>query len=164
MLIGLFMRTKDRAARVRNIFREYLTASRDHTEIIAQRALAVALPDQEPLLRNCFRMQALFIERHTMRFGFLLKSKAIDCLLFKSLDDITARLDKDWLEVEEHAICARNSHYKDVMREIEAIQSHWDAEALTVPLQRLHQDPKYRDASKAMADRVAELQRRVRDE
>jgi len=128
------MRTKDRAARVRDTFREYLTSCRGHTKTIAQRALAVSSPGQEPLLRNCFRFQSLLIERQSMRFNFLLKSKAIDCALFESLDDIGARLDKDWMEAEEGAIRERNPHYGDVSGEIEAIKSHWDADALTAPL------------------------------
>jgi hypothetical protein len=152
------MRTKNRAARVRDTFREYLTSCRDHTGIIARRAPAVSPAGQEPVMRDCFRLQTIFIEGQAMRFDFLLKSKTIHCARFKSLDDIGARLDKEWMEAEEGAIRERNPHYGNVSREIDAIQSRWGADAAA----KLHQDPKYRDASEAMADGVAQLQKRMR--
>ena len=75
-----------------------------------------------------------------------------------------ARLDKDWTGAEEEALRDHNPYYTEVLREIEALQSHWDADALTTPQQRVHRDPKYRDASKTMAERVTALQKRVRHE
>jgi hypothetical protein len=114
MLIGFFMRTSDRAARVRDTFREYLTSCGYHTEIIAERALAVGSPGQEPLLRNCFRLQTLFLDRQSLRFA-------------RSL--LPGRL-------------GPNRGY-------------------SVALGRRRS---YGASAKAMADRVTELQRRVRDE
>jgi hypothetical protein len=97
MLLGYFMRTKNRASIVREVFREYMESCRENTKITEQRALEVS-PDQKPVLLNCFGLQHLLREQLTNRFEHLLTTNALDCALFKSLDNIQRRLDQGWTE------------------------------------------------------------------
>lgn len=59
------------------------------------------------------------------------------------------------------SVKTKQLHYRDVCQEIKDIQSKWDSEALTDPLRVLDQDPQYRAAREAIADRVQELQKRI---
>ena len=111
-------------------------------------------PDQKSLLLNCFRLQNLLIDQRSIRFRFLLKSKSLDCAVFKSLD-------KNWNAAEEEVLNKSNAHYTGICQEIADIWSKWDAESLTAPLTAVEQDPRYRAARETIADRVRELQRRI---
>ena len=91
-----------------------------------------------------------------MRFEYLLKTKSLDCSIFKSLDEIDERLDKDWDLSEEDALKKSNAHYTGICQEIVDIKSKWDSDSLTAPLKTLEQDPHYRAAREANADRIQE--------
>ena len=118
-------------------------------------------PDQKSLLLNCFRLQNLLIDQRSIRFRFLLKSKSLDCAVFNSLDELDQRLDKNWNAAEQEVLNKSNSHYTGICQEIADIWSKWDAESLTAPLKAVEQDPRYRAARLAIADRTRELQRRI---
>ena len=153
-------RPKKRATIVREVFREYMESCYENMKITEQRALE-ASPDQEPILLNCFKLQRLLRERTTIRFEYLVSTISLDCALFKSLDDIQKRLDEEWTEAEEAAIKAGDAHYRDVSREIEAIQSKWVPDLLTAPLRELMKDGIYRTESLAHADKIRELEKRM---
>jgi hypothetical protein len=199
MLIPSLFTLKSRHALVRDIYRKYLKATAEFTQVMEHRALQVS-PDHKATLQNCFRLQHLLIEQRMIRFEYLLKSRTLDCAAFKTLGEVSERLDKNWDGREEAAILrlvepfgnpfprstsasqARepdwppglvsqspfksvatsyskesNSHYAAVSKEIDHIQSKWNAAALTEPLRSLEQDPQYRAALAAIADRVQEL-------
>jgi hypothetical protein len=96
-----------------------------------------------------------------MRFEYLLKSKTLDCAVFKSLDEVSQRLDKNWKATEEGALKESNSLYCGICQEIADIKSKWDSDSLTAPLRAVQLDPQYRVAREAIADRVRELQSRI---
>jgi hypothetical protein len=160
MLIQSLFGLKSRRAMVRDVFREYLKSRRDFMKWAGHRAIGIA-PDHSAALLKCFHLQALMNEQQSIRFDFLSKSKSVDFALFKTLDEVSQRLLKDWSAAEEEALEKRNPHYCHVSQEIKDIQSNWDADSLTAPLRVLDQDPEYRTARLADADRVQELQRRI---
>jgi hypothetical protein len=160
MLIQSLLGLRTRHALVRGTYREDMKSTREFMKVFEQRAILMS-PDQEPVLRNCFRLQNLLIDQRLLRFKFLLKSKSLDCAIFKSLDELDQRLDKDWTATEECDLEKRNSHYTGICQEIADIQSKWEAESLTAPLEAVEQDSRYRAARLAMADRVQELQKRI---
>jgi hypothetical protein len=131
---------KSRHALVRDTYRKSIRSTREFMQICKQRAIEVS-PDQKALLLNCFKLQNLLMDQRAMRFEYLLKSKSRDCAIFKSLDEIDERLDKDWIAAEEGALKQSNLHYGAISQEIAEIQSKWDSEALTTPLRVLDQDP-----------------------
>jgi hypothetical protein len=114
MLIQSLLGMKSRHAMVRDTYRKCMKSSRDFSKLMEKRALIVS-PDQRPVLLNCFRLQDLLMEQRAIRFEFLLKSRSLDCALFKSLDEISQRLDKDWCAAEEGALKESNSHYGDLL-------------------------------------------------
>jgi hypothetical protein len=160
MLLGYFMRPKNRANIVREAFRDYMESCREHTKTIEQRALQVS-PDQSSVLRNCFRLQHLLMERLTIRFEHLITTNTLDHSQLKSLDDIQKRLDEGWTEAEERAMKGYNAHYCNIAAEVEAIQSKWTPDSLTLPLRELMKDDMYRKQSTAHADSIRELQKRM---
>jgi hypothetical protein len=103
MLIQSLLILKTLRAIVRDIYRKYLKSSRNFMQLAEQRAIEVS-PDQKPHLLNCFRLQHLWAEQRSIRFQHLLKSKSCDCALFKSLDEISQRLDKDWSAEEDSVL------------------------------------------------------------
>jgi hypothetical protein len=160
MLLGYFMRTKNRATTVSEIFRKYMKSCGENMKITEQRALAVA-PAKKTVLLNCFKLQYLLRERTTMRFKYLFTTNPMDCARFKSLGDIEMRLHQEWTEAEEAAIKAGNAQYCDVSREIDAIQSKWVPDSLTAPLRELMEDDIYRKESVAHADKMREFGRLI---
>lgn len=145
---------------VRDTYRKSMQSYREFTNLWERRAIEVS-PDQKPLLLNCFRLQNLLMDQRAIRFEYLLKSKSMDCAIFKSLDEISERLDKDWTATEEGDLKESNSNYRDICQEIDDIQSKWDSDSLTAPLKAVEQDPQYRAAREAIADRVQELRSRI---
>jgi len=161
MLLRYFMRTKERAAVVRDVFREYMQSCHENTEITELRMLEGS-PDQKPLVHNCFRLQYLLMERQKTRFEWLITTNSLDCAVFKSLGDIERRLDQEWTAADEAAINACDAHYCDVCRQIEAIQSQWVPDSLTTPLRKLTEDDIYRADSQDHAKRIRELEKRIK--
>jgi hypothetical protein len=160
MLIQSLLTMKGRHALVRDAYRKSMQSYREFTNLWEQRAIEVS-PDQKPVLLNCFRLQNLLMDQRAIRFEYLLKSKSLDCAIFESLDEIAERLDKDWNATEEGALKECNSHYSDLSREIYDIQSKWAPDALAAPLKAVEQDPEYRAAREAIANRVQELRSRI---
>jgi len=160
MLIQSLFGLRSRRALVRDTYLEALKSTRDFMKVAELRSLEV-WREHSVVLRNCFRLQDLLSEQRANRFEFLLKSRSFDCALFKSLDEIDQRLDKDWDTAEEGALKECNPHYRDICQEIGEIQSKWDSESLTAPLNAVEKDPQYRTARLALADRVQELQSRI---
>jgi hypothetical protein len=160
MLIQSLFDLKSRHALVRDTYRKDMKSIREFMTLFEQRAILVS-PDQKSVLFNCFRLQNLLMDQRAIRFEYLLKSKSLDCAIFNSLDEVSERLDKGWSAAEEGALKERNSHYSDVCREIHDIQSKWVPDVLTAPLKAVEQDPQYRAAREAIANRVQELQSRI---
>jgi hypothetical protein len=160
MLIQALLGIRSRHVRVCDTYRKNMKRFRAFTVFCKQRAIEIS-PDQKPLLLNCFKLWDLLSDQRAIRFEYLLKSKSLDCPIFKSMDEIDERLDKDWDATEEDALKKSNSHYRDISQEIAEIQSKWDSEALTAPLRVLDQDPQYRAERLVIADRIRELQRRL---
>jgi hypothetical protein len=50
------------------------------------------------------------MEQRSTRFEYLLTFKSVDCAIFKSLDGIAGRLDKDWDATEECDLERSNAH------------------------------------------------------
>jgi hypothetical protein len=160
MLIQSLLSFKSRHALVRDTYLKDMKSTREFMNLFEQRAILMS-PDQELVLRNCFRLQNLLIDQCLIRFKCLLKSKSLDCAVFNSLDELDQRLDKNWTAADEEVLNKSNSHYTGICQEIADIWSKWDAESLTEPLKVVEQDPRYRAARVAIADRVQELQRRI---
>ena len=160
MLIQSLLGLRTRHALVRDTYLKDMKSIREFMKLFEQRAILMS-PDQEPVLRNCFRLQNLLIDQRLIRFKFLLKSMSLDCAIFKTLDELDQRLDKDWNAAEEGDLEKGNSHYSGLCQEIADIRSKWDAESLAAPLEAVEQDSRYRAARLAMADRVQELQKRI---
>jgi hypothetical protein len=160
MLIQSLLAMRSRHAVVRNTYRKYMNSFREFTSLCRQRAILVS-PDQEVLMLNCFKLWDLLMDQRAIRFEYLLKSQSLDCAIFKSLDEIEERLDKDWEAAEESTLKKSNAHYASICQEIADIKSKWDADSLTAPLKALEQDPQYRAARQADADRTREFQRRI---
>ena len=85
----------------------------------------------------------------------------LDWAIFKTLDGLDQRLDKDWNAAEEDELTKREARYIGICQEIADIRLKWDVESLTAPFKAVEQDPQYRAARLAMADRVRELQKRI---
>jgi hypothetical protein len=160
MLLQSLLGLKSRHALARDTYRDYVKSTRDFMRVAEQRAIEVS-PDQKSLLLNCFRLQNLLIDQRSIRFRFLLKFKSLDCAVFNSLDELDQRLYKNWNAAEQEVLNKSNSHYTGICQEIADIWSKWDAESLTAPLKAVEQDPRYRAARLAIADRTRELQRRI---
>jgi hypothetical protein len=62
MLIQSLFGLKSRHALVRDTFRKDMKSTREFMSLFEQRAIVVS-PDQEPVLRNCFRLQNLLINQ-----------------------------------------------------------------------------------------------------
>jgi hypothetical protein len=90
-------------------------------------------------------------DQRPIRFEYLLKTQSLDYPIFKSLDEVSKRLDKGWKATEEGALKKSNSHYGDICQEIADIQSKWDSDSLSAPLKAVEQN---RAAREAIADRV----------
>jgi hypothetical protein len=151
---------KSRHALVRDTYRNNMKRFCEFTVFCEQRAIEIS-PDQKPLLLNCFKLWDLLSDQREIRFEYLLESKSLDCSTFKSLDEIDERLDKDWDVTEEGTLKKSNAHYTGISQEIADIKSKWDSDSLTAPLKALEQDPQYRAAREANADRIQELKRRI---
>jgi hypothetical protein len=155
---------KPRRKVVRDVYRTYLKCTREFMKLAEECALK-ASADQRVTLLNCFRLQALMNEQQSIRFSFLYESKSLDWTLFKSLDEIFQRLDKGWSAAEEEALKQRNLHYRGVCQEIKDIQlKRGEFDSLTAPLKAVEQDPQYRAAREAIANRVQELRSRIAPE
>jgi hypothetical protein len=100
MLIQSLLRLKSRHALVRDTYRKNMKRFREFTVFCEQRATAVS-PDQKPLLLNCFKLWDLLMDQRAIRFEYLLETRSLDCAIFKSLDEIDERLDKDWDVTED---------------------------------------------------------------
>jgi hypothetical protein len=160
MLIQSLLAMKSRHALVRDTYRKNLNRFRGFTVFCEQRAIEIS-PDQKPLLLNCFKLWDLLIDQRAIRFEYLIKSKSLDCSIFKSLDEIDERLDKDWDLTEEDALKKSNERYTSICQEMVDIKSKWDSDSLTAPLKTFEQDPRYRAAREANADRIQQLQSRI---
>jgi hypothetical protein len=100
---------KSRHALVRDTYRKYMKRFREFTVFCERRAIEV-WPDQKPLLLNCFKLWDLLMDQRAIRFEYLLKAQSLDCAIFKSLDEIDERLDKDWDVIEEGILKKSNAH------------------------------------------------------
>jgi hypothetical protein len=160
MLIQALFGLKSRHALVRDTYRKNMKRFREFTVFCQQRAIEIS-PDQKPLMLNCFKLWDLLMDQRAIRFEYLLKAQSLDCAIFKSLDEIEERLDKDWGAAEESILKKSNAQYASICQEIADIKSKWGADSLTAPLKALEQDPQYRAARQADADRTREFQRRI---
>jgi hypothetical protein len=160
MLIQALFGLKSRHALVRDTYRKNMKRFREFTVFCQQRAIEIS-PDQKPLMLNCFGLWDLLMDQRAIRFEYLLKAQSLDCAIFKSLDEIDERLDKDWDVTEEGILKKSNAHYCAIGQEIADVKSKWDSDSLTAPIRALEQDPQYRAARDANADRIQELQRRI---
>jgi hypothetical protein len=160
MLIQSIFGKKSRHALVRDIYRSAIRSTREFMHICKERATEVS-PNQKALLLKCFTLQDLLLDQRSIRLEYLLKTKAIDCAVFKSLDAIDELLDRGLKQQEEDALKKSNPNYSDICQEIVDIRSKWESVALTAPLKSIETDPQYRAARLAMSDRTRELQRRI---
>ena len=132
MLIQAGLGMRSRHSLVRDTYRKNMKRFREFTAFCEQRAIEIS-PDKEPLLLNCFKLWDLLIDQRANRFEYLLKSKCLDCSIFKSLDEIDERLDKDWDVTEDDILKKSNTHYTSICQEIADIKSKWDPYSLTHP-------------------------------
>jgi hypothetical protein len=148
---------KDGATIVHDVFRKYVESYRQYLKVAQRRAIEL-FPDRKLAWQNAFRLQHLLKEREALRFEYLFGRNKFDGVDLRSLSSIAARLDNGWSEAEEAEIKENLSVYTSVAREIEDIQSKWDADALGDSSRVVDQDLKYCDARRALAERTRKLE------
>ena len=151
---------QNRTKLVREAYREYLEWAKSLL-VLAETSSVTESHDSEHALRNVFRLQILYNEREALRFEYVLRncpSEVADC---RSLSDIGMRLLKDWSDNDESGIKSGNSNYKTVLLGIEELEGKTDSPSLDRPFQALTQNPNYRKARLAFAERIKKLNERL---
>jgi hypothetical protein len=145
---------------VRESYREYLEWAKSLLTL-AETCSITESPDQEPVLRNVFRLQILYIDREALRFEYFLRNCTSAVADFRSLSDISKRLLKDWSDLDEDGIKSGNSNYRAVLQGIVELEGKTDSPYLDKPFQALTQNPNYRNARSAFAKRIEELNEKL---
>jgi hypothetical protein len=151
---------QNRAKVVREAYREYLEWAKSLLTL-AETCSITESPDQEPVLRNVFRLQILYNEREALRFEYFLRNCTSEVADFRSLSDISKRLLKDWNDHDEDGIKSGNSNYTTVLQGIVELEGKTDSPSLDKPFQALTQNPNYRNARLAFAKRIEELNEKL---
>jgi hypothetical protein len=141
---------------VSKAYREYLEWAKSLLTLAATCSIKQS-PEQEPELRNVFRLQILYSDREALRFEYLLRACTSEITKCKSLSDINTRLLKDWRGSDEDGITPGNSNYVTVLQGISELEGKTDTPALDKPFQALTQNPQYQKARAALAKRIEEL-------
>jgi hypothetical protein len=149
-----------RAKAVSKAYREYLEWAKSLLTLAATCSINQS-PEQEPELRNVFRLQILYSDREALRFEYLLRNCTSEITKCRSLSDINKRLLKDWRSLDKDGIAPGNSNYVTVLQEIAELEGNTDSPALDKPFQALTQNPQYREARAAFAKRIEELKKRL---
>jgi hypothetical protein len=145
-----------RAKEVREAYREYLEWAKSLLTLAETTSISES-PDQEPVLRKVFRLQILYNEREALRFEYLLRKCTSEFADFKSLSDVSKRLLKDWSDHDEDGTKLVHSNYTTVLQGIVELEGKTDSPSLDKPFQALTQNPNYRKARLAFAERIKEL-------
>lgn len=149
-----------RAKEVRGAYREYLEWAKSLLTLAETTSVSVS-PTQEVVLRNVFRLQILYNEREALRFEYFFRKCSTEVAAFRSLSDLSERLIKDWSDDDEDGIKSGNSNYASVLQGIADLEGKTDSPALDKPFQTLTEDPNYRKARLAFAERTKELNERL---
>jgi hypothetical protein len=151
-----FTGTKNRAAKVHDIFLKYLKSYRTFVDLAEKRAIKVS-PETKRASQVAFRLQRLLNERQTLRFEFLFTSKKLEPLEMQTLSSIETRIDAGWTEAEESDLMLNFSSYKNIAREINDLNAAMDPGALARRRAVLEKDSKYLEARLALAERARKL-------
>jgi hypothetical protein len=154
-------RMRNQTAVIRSVYREYLEWAKSLL-VFAETSSTKEWPDRKHVLLNVFRLQILYNEREALRFEYLLESNTPDIVTWKSLSRVNERLIKEWTEVEETGLKESNSAYRDVLRGIEDLEGKTDSLALDQPFQALTRNASYRDARRAFAKKIQQLNEKLR--
>jgi len=151
---------QNRANEVREAYREYLEWARSLLTLAETISISES-PTQEPVLRNVFRLQILYNEREALRFEHFLRKCTSEVADFRSLSDLSKRLLQDWTENDEDGVKSGNANYATVLQRIVELEGKTDSPSLDKPFQTLTQNPNYRKARLAFAQRIKELNERL---
>jgi hypothetical protein len=80
---------------------------------------------------------------------------------WRSVSRINERLLKGWSEVDEASLKVGNSTYDGVLRGIKEPEGKTDSRLLDEPFRALTQNPSYRDARKAFAITIQQLDEKL---
>jgi hypothetical protein len=145
-----------RTESVSKAYREYLEWAKSLLTLAATCSIKQC-PEQEPELRNVFRLQLLYSDREGLRFEYLLSTCPSEISQCRSLSEISTRLLRDWRGIDEEGLTAGNSNYVPVLQGIAELERKTDSPALDKPFQALTQNPQYQKARAAFAKRIEEL-------
>lgn len=141
-----------------HVFLEYIGACREFWRTAQRCSLALKLsPAQTTALQSALRKQALFTERHALRFEYLFSVHRIDIDPAISLDAIVESLDKIWGDADEAALKRGSPRYAELVTDIEQLSENQDPADLDFSLQQLTKNSQYQRARKRMAGRVEQL-------
>ena len=145
---------------VHKTFQQYIKATRQFWEIAERRAIYRS-PNNQALLKAAFGLQILLIDRQSLRYEHLIRASSGEQIPWKTLADISHRLDSEWSEADERSIASSVPRYAYLSKEVDRLSASLDATALSDCITVLEQDSKYRSARQAIAMKVQQLRDRL---
>lgn len=149
----------DRTLQIRSLFERYWQWTRDFWGVVERRAILLS-PHHERAIQVAARVQCLFIERERYRFDYLFARPVVANLGWNSFSSVCARVEKQWLEIEEEDLCRLNPEYAALIARLESAKAQAQSDRTKFTLFEDFQDDKvYCEARGALADNLAILEK-----